>query len=129
MLGSALSQLARAHPKAGVAHTRRRSCFGETLADARHLVLVGSKAPVAFFACPAKPSTLSPPDCEVRTLAGPAKDVVGALEALGVLGTAAPLQAHEPPSMPEGALTPEGPRSGRYFRSGVESEANSRRVR
>jgi acetolactate synthase-1/2/3 large subunit len=36
---------------------------------------------------------------------------VGALEALaeglGLPGYGAPLQAHEPPSMPEGALTPE----------------------
>jgi acetolactate synthase I/II/III large subunit len=83
----------------------------ETLAGTRHLLLVGTKAPVAFFAYPGKPSTLSPPGCEVRTLAGPAEDVVGALEALaeelGVCGTAAPVQAHEPPSVPEGALTPE----------------------
>jgi acetolactate synthase-1/2/3 large subunit len=84
----------------------------ETLVGTRHLLLVGTKAPVAFFAYPDKPSMLNPPDCEVRTLAGPAEDVVGALEALaeglGVQDTAAPLQAHEPASMPEGALTPEG---------------------
>jgi hypothetical protein len=43
---------------------------------------VGTKAPVAFFAYPGKPSALSPPDCEVRTLVGPAEDIVGALEAL-----------------------------------------------
>src|SRR3712207_1505273 len=40
-----------------------------TLADARHLVLVGSKAPVAFFAYPGKPSVLSPPQCKTHTLA------------------------------------------------------------
>ena len=83
----------------------------ETLAGTRHLLLVGTKPPVAFFAYPGKPSALGPPDCEVRTLAGPAEDVVGALEALaeelGVRDTAAALQAHEPPSLPEGALTPE----------------------
>jgi acetolactate synthase-1/2/3 large subunit len=83
----------------------------ETLAGTRHLLLVGTKAPVAFFAYPGKPSALSPPGCEVRTLAGPAEDVVGALEALaeelGVRDTAAPLQAHEPPSLLEGALTLE----------------------
>ena len=44
------------------------------LADARHLVLVGSKAPVAFFAYPDKPSALSPPQCEIRTLATPGED-------------------------------------------------------
>ena len=83
----------------------------ETLAGTRHLLLVGTKPPVAFFAYPGKPSALSPPDCEVRTLAGPAEDVVGALEALaeelGARGTAVALQAHEPPSLPEGTLTPE----------------------
>ena len=66
----------------------------ETLAGTRHLLLVRTKAPVAFIAYPGKPSALRPPDCEVRTLAGPAEDIVGALEALaegfGVRGTAAP---------------------------------------
>src|ERR671914_1877890 len=52
------------------------------LADARHLVLVGSKAPVAFFAYPGKPSVLSPPQCKTHTLATPGEDIVGALEAL-----------------------------------------------
>ena len=83
----------------------------ETLAGTRHLLLVGTKTPVAFFAYPGKPSALSSPDCEVRTLAGPAEEVVGALEALaeelGVRGTAAPVGALEPPSVPEGSLTPE----------------------
>jgi acetolactate synthase I/II/III large subunit len=75
-----------------------------TLADARHLVLVGSKAPVAFFAYPDKPSALSPPQCETHTLAAPDGDVVGALEALAEeLGAPqnAPVQAreeHPPPS-------------------------------
>src|SRR5215218_5666897 len=53
-----------------------------TLADARHLVLVGSEAPVAFFAYPDKPSALSPPPCEIHMLATPGEDIVGALEAL-----------------------------------------------
>jgi acetolactate synthase I/II/III large subunit len=83
----------------------------ETLAGTRYLLLVGTKAPVAFFAYPGKPSALSPRDCEVHTLAGPAEDVVGTLEALaeelGVLGMATPLQAQDAPSMPEGALTLE----------------------
>ena len=53
-----------------------------TLADAGHLVTVGSKAPVAFFAYPNKPSALSPPGCEIHGLAAPEDDVLGALEAL-----------------------------------------------
>lgn len=94
-----------------------------TLAGVRHLVLVGSKAPVAFFAYPNKPSVLSPPQCEMHTLATPGEDVVGALEALAEeLGAPqhAPLQVREkhPPSgeaiTPDaaaaavGALLPEG---------------------
>ncbi len=71
------------------------------LADARHLLLVGSKAPVAFFAYPDKPSELSPPDCAVRTLATPEEDVTQALEALAeelnARGTAVPVQTRETP--------------------------------
>ncbi|CAA9481731.1 MAG: Thiamine pyrophosphate-requiring enzymes, partial [uncultured Rubrobacteraceae bacterium] len=71
-----------------------------SLAGTRHLLLAGSKAPVAFFAYPGKPSELSPEGCEVLTLATPAEDVVGALEALAdELGARqeAPLQALETP--------------------------------
>jgi acetolactate synthase-1/2/3 large subunit len=81
------------------------------LAGARHLVLVGSKAPVAFFAYPDKPSALSPPQCETHTLATPSEDIVGALEALAeelVAPQNVPVQAREtypPPS--GGAITPE----------------------
>src|SRR5919106_1838074 len=97
-----------------------------TLADVRHLVLVGSEAPVAFFAYPGRPSTLIPPQCETHTLATPGEDVVGALEALAEeLGAPqnAPVQElekHPPPSgeaipleaaaAAVGALLPEGPR-------------------
>jgi acetolactate synthase I/II/III large subunit len=81
-----------------------------TLADARHLVLVGSKAPVAFFAYPDKPSALSPPQCETHTLATPGEDIVGALEALaeelGAPGNA-PLQAREKHRPSGEAITPD----------------------
>jgi acetolactate synthase I/II/III large subunit len=81
------------------------------LADARHLVLVGSKAPVAFFAYPDKPSELSPPDCEIHTLAAPEENVVQALEALveelDAHGTAAPVQAREALSPTGGTVTPD----------------------
>jgi acetolactate synthase-1/2/3 large subunit len=82
-----------------------------TLADARHLVLVGSEAPVAFFAYPDKPSALSPPQCETHTLATPGEDVVGALEALAEeLGAPqdAPVQELEEYTPPSGeAITLE----------------------
>src|ERR687890_29060 len=82
-----------------------------TLADARHLVLVGSEAPVAFFAYPDKPSVLKPPQCETHRLATPGEDIVGALEALAEeLGApqSAPLQAPEKYPPPSGeAITQE----------------------
>lgn len=82
-----------------------------TLAGARHLVLVGSRAPVAFFAYPDKPSALSPPQCETHTLATPGEDIVGALEALAEeLGASqnAPVQVREKPAPPSGeAITPD----------------------
>jgi len=82
-----------------------------TLANVRHLVLVGSEAPVAFFAYPDKPSVLIPPQCETHTLATPGEDIVGALEALAEeLGAPqnAPVQAREEHSPSSGeAITPE----------------------
>ena len=77
------------------------------LAGAHQLLLVGSKAPVAFFAYPGKPSELTPEGCEVVTLATPAEDVVGALAALADelgAGKAAPLQAMETPPPGGGPL-------------------------
>ena len=70
------------------------------LAGTSRLLLVGSKAPVAFFAYPGKPSELRPEGCEVITVATPAEDVAGALEALAdELGATqrAPVQALETP--------------------------------
>jgi acetolactate synthase-1/2/3 large subunit len=82
-----------------------------TIAGVRHLVLVGSEAPVAFFAYPDKPSALSPPQCEIHTLATPEDDVVGALEALAEELAApqnTPVQAPEKRPLPSGEeITPE----------------------
>ena len=52
------------------------------LKDIRHLVLVGAKAPVAFFAYPGKPSVLTPDGCQIHQLSTMAEDSIGALEAL-----------------------------------------------
>jgi acetolactate synthase I/II/III large subunit len=69
------------------------------LAGTRHLFLVGAKAPVAFFAYPDKPSELSPPDCEIHSLAAPEENVTQALEALAeelnARGTTIAVQARE----------------------------------
>src|SRR5512144_1722530 len=70
------------------------------LKDVRHLILVGAKAPVAFFAYPDKPSVLTPDGCQIHQLATIAEDSVGALGAL----------------LPEGAIvSDESVTTGRGF--------------
>ncbi|MBC6440491.1 MAG: acetolactate synthase large subunit [Rhodospirillales bacterium] len=46
----------------------------------RHMILIGSKTPVAFFAYPGKPSVLIPETCQTYLLASAGDDVMGALE-------------------------------------------------
>lgn len=79
----------------------------EALAGARHLVLVGTRAPVAFFAYPGKPGALTPDGCQVHELASPAEDAGAALEALAdELGirAPAPLEPRAASTAPTGAL-------------------------
>jgi acetolactate synthase-1/2/3 large subunit len=79
----------------------------ERLAGAKHLIVVGTTPPVAFFAYPGKPSELAPPDCAVQVLAEPAQDQVDALRRLAdLVGAAAPLPAPagERPAAPSGPL-------------------------
>ncbi|TQV86189.1 acetolactate synthase large subunit [Exilibacterium tricleocarpae] len=84
--------------------------FGEMAADMlgtfTHMVMVGAKAPVSFFAYPDKPGTLWPPNCNLLQLADPHQDQIAALEAL-----AEHLQAPAPPAIDEPALPdiPTGP--------------------
>ncbi len=81
----------------------------ETLAGTRHLVVVGTQAPVAFFAYPDKPGALTPPGCEVVTLATPAEDAGAALQALAdELGAREepPREPRAPSAAPRGALEP-----------------------
>ncbi len=81
----------------------------DLLKDLEHLVLVGAKAPVAFFAYPEKPSVLTPAGCEIHALAGPGQDLGLALEALrDALGAARQPFAVEPLQrcpLPEGPIT------------------------
>ena len=55
------------------------------LNDVEHLILVGAREPVAFFAYPDKPSRLVPSGCTVHTLAEPGTEALCALEALSDL--------------------------------------------
>jgi acetolactate synthase I/II/III large subunit len=81
----------------------------KVLSGLKHIVLVGAKMPVAFFAYPDKPSVLSPPDCRGQVLSRPEEDSIGALAALadelGARSTAAAVVNDAPPAPGSGAIT------------------------
>jgi acetolactate synthase-1/2/3 large subunit len=52
----------------------------QLLAGLKHLILVGAKPPVGFFAYPGKPSLMAPKDCIIQVFAHPEQDVVTALQ-------------------------------------------------
>lgn len=54
----------------------------EQLKEFRQFILVGTSAPIAYFAYPGKDSVVTPAECEIHTLAHPEEDLVGALSAL-----------------------------------------------
>lgn len=97
---------------AGRAPIERLPYFAEMaaaeLANVRHLVLIGTQAPVAFFAYPGKPNYLVPDGCEVHTLAAPEDDVIDALErlcdAVSAPRDAGAVQALVRPAPPSGKL-------------------------
>lgn len=81
------------------------------LAGTKHLVLVGAKEPVGFFAYPGKPSLLAPPDAQVHWLARADEDIAAALDALAE-ELAAPdalpnLAQSQRPALPTGPLSTE----------------------
>jgi len=80
------------------------------LQELEQLILVGAKAPVAFFAYPGKPGWLAPDHCTIHTLADVDQDLCPALHALvqGLGADTAPVVVAEAPSMPapSGTLTP-----------------------
>jgi len=77
----------------------------------RHLVTVGTKAPVSFFAYPGKPSELTPAGCSVHGLAEPADDGLAALsslvEALDAAAVVPETACEERPPLPTGPLDPK----------------------
>jgi acetolactate synthase-1/2/3 large subunit len=83
----------------------------QVLKDVQRLILVGAKAPVAFFGYPNQPSILTPEGCAISTLATLDEDIVDALErladAVGAHIKDAPLQQSVTPGMPAGALDPD----------------------
>ena len=78
------------------------------LQGTRTLILVGTQAPIAFFAYPDQPSELTPPGCVPLVLAHPHEDGAAALDALAeALGApqAGPVSRHAPPELPaDGAI-------------------------
>ncbi len=77
------------------------------LQSVEHLILIGTQAPVAFFAYPGKASLLVPDGCTVHEVATPEQDVIDALERLGDAVSAhedAPLQALARPALPSGHI-------------------------
>ncbi|MCY4338501.1 MAG: acetolactate synthase large subunit [Gammaproteobacteria bacterium] len=83
----------------------------ETLTGLRHLVLVGAKSPVGFFAYPDLPSYLVPEGCQVHQLAAVGDDVLNALtrvaDELGASRVAPTLMPLAKPALPTGVLSPE----------------------
>src|SRR5271163_2169055 len=83
----------------------------KVLAGLKHIILVGSKMPVAFFAYPDKPSLLAPPDAVGHVLARPEEDLIGALAALadelGAHSSPAPVTNDPPPAPATGAIDSE----------------------
>jgi len=83
----------------------------EQLKEFRQLILVGGAAPVAYFASPGKNAVLTSPDCEIRKLATPGEDYVGALEELAAAlsgGTQVTEKKPDRPSAPSGEITLSG---------------------
>jgi acetolactate synthase-1/2/3 large subunit len=78
------------------------------LAGLKHVILVGAKMPVAFFAYPDKPSRLTPEGCQGHVLARPEEDLIAALEMLadevGAGRTPAPVVNDQPPRPATGAI-------------------------
>src|SRR6202035_3630132 len=78
----------------------------------RQIILVGARAPVAYFAYPGKDSLFTSPECEIHALASPGDDYVGALESLATALSARhvepTLENTERPQMASGEITLAG---------------------
>ncbi|MCC6344061.1 MAG: acetolactate synthase large subunit [Bryobacterales bacterium] len=83
----------------------------QQLGEFRQLILVGARAPVAYFAYPGKDSTLTPAECEILTLANADQNCAGVMEALAALlpGTRQLLEEMPGrPALPDGDITLSG---------------------
>jgi acetolactate synthase-1/2/3 large subunit len=77
----------------------------------RHMILVDTRLPVAFFAYPDKPSVLAPETAEMHVLSELGQDSLHALEwladELGARTLPAPVSILDVPAPATGAITPE----------------------
>jgi len=84
----------------------------ERMKDFRQIILVGTAAPVNFFAYPGRPSVPTSPDCEIYSLARPGEDLAGALaalaDALGARRVEPRLYKPERGAAPGGAISLHG---------------------
>lgn len=76
------------------------------------IIFVGAPLPVSHFAYPGKNSVLTPPGCEIHTLASPSEDCTGALQvladALSIPGGVMHSEKAARPALPSGAITLPG---------------------
>ena len=83
----------------------------EMLEGTEHIIRIGAREPVAFFAYPNKPSVFAPPDCKIHILADHHEDIAGAIEALAeeleVADVEPTLAPEKPAILPKGILTGE----------------------
>jgi acetolactate synthase-1/2/3 large subunit len=104
--------VARLERGAGLPAVQRLPYFPEQLSEfltgTAHLLLVGALEPVAFFAYPGRSGRPVPASCSTQSLAGPAGDLLGTLEALAdAVGGAQPASGAplERPDRPSGELS------------------------
>ena len=84
----------------------------EQFKEFRQLILVGSRAPIAYFAYPGKNSAFTSQECEIHTLAELGEDYVGVLDALAAALPGRPVETPaeklERPPLPSGEITLPG---------------------
>jgi acetolactate synthase-1/2/3 large subunit len=84
----------------------------ETLKEFKHLILVGTVEPRAYFASPKRSARLAAADCEIHTLAKVEEDCDGALDALAdalqARGNAGIVEKSARPALPAGAISVTG---------------------
>ena len=83
----------------------------EMLAGTQHIIRIGARDPIAFFAYPNKPSRFAPPNCEDHILVDLHEDIPAAIEALLEeleAGDTEPILApSKPAKLPQGDLDPD----------------------